>query len=575
MIYTVSKWPTIPYEGSNYYNVTEQKLGVYSGGRWKYYDPFFIKVPVDSYDKDFDGIPDEFDPEVPSDYPGFGPYVTPAGVSIPIHQILSPISSNSINNSDVTSTRASDCDGVIIFNDGSMRVFHTGDTITLPPKATLFCGTFIDSDSDGIPDLFDTNIGYTGTGNISGTAIDPNVFLSPINGDGSQNLSIYNIQISLPEGGFILAPDGQITFFNPGDILDYSKSSIIFLGTYGDADGDGIPDAMDTDAGYPGSGDYVCSGVNPSLFLAPVDSGSSNLTSIDFSYTTQKDVLIVDVNTCEVSFFKAGSNITLKSGSTVFAGTFIDSDQDGLPNPVDTSANYSGGVFGTTTLTPEAMFTSFDDGSTSNFGRDYTTVAPKAGIIIDSSGGLTIFKSGDSITVSSGSTVIMGVIDDANGDGIPDSLAAPVSYTSDPLLTSSGCSIQLNNLMTAPYDIVENNSGAAYSIGPFAYPVLIFGPACEQKFIGSNTSFLFEDGWTLCKPQLTSTENGINFFGLNTAGDEINLLNIESSSASFSTSYFAEENPDTLRLSSIPFVSTTDFKPLFKSIDSENITFND
>ena len=585
MIYIVSDWPSVPYEGGNYFNVPKNKLGVYRGGRWVYYDPFMAKLPIDSYDLDFDGIPDEFDPETVADYPGSGPYTNPDGYIIPMNDYLNPVGKSLVNNSTVTSIKTSDCEGLLILADGSLHFFQPGDVFNFPPKATMFCGTYVDSDGDGIVDPFDTNVNYAGSGPFDGGNIDPSLLLSPLNGDGSRNDTTTSVKITAKDGGFLINPDGSIGYFAAGDIIDYTPSTVVFFGTFSDADGDGIPDGVDLDAGYPGAGDFsTCTGVNPSLFLTNVDSGSTNSSLTTFSLSAKKHGIIITTN-CEVVIFSAGESIELAPNDTVFFGdSLIDSDADSLPNPVDIPTGYTVGDFtfdvdgdGTddivTAINVKSLFVTHDNGSYNGLGRKYSILSKNSGVIISTSGGLTVFQKDKMISVEPTDTVFFGEILDTDGDGIPDALGTTVPFTQDPLVTDSGTSVTIGGLMTPPYTLVKNTSNppTPLTMGPFPFPVVLIGPNGETTTIPHDTVFTLPPGWILCKPEITSTQSGNSFFTTNS--DSASLQSFVGSTNGFKSKYFSQYDSETLQLNANTFTDTVNFDDAFEVEDLENITF--
>ena len=583
MIYVVSTWPSLPYEGGHYFNASEKTLGVYRSGSWDYYKPFTAKLPIDSYDLDFDGIPDEYDSEIPSDYSGSGPYTNPNGYIVPIDEYLSPVGKSLVNNSDITSSKTVDCDGMMVLADGSLHFFSDGDIIQFPPKASMFCGTMIDSDGDGIPDKYDTNAGYGGSGLFDGGPIDPSLLLSPLSGDGTKNSTTTKIKLSALEGGLMINPDGTTTFFKVGDLLDFDPGSVIFFGVFGDADGDGIPDGLDTDAGYTGSGDFGgCVGIDPSLFLSNVDSGSTNATPNSFSTTATSDGVIIS-NTCEVKVFKAGTQLSLEPGDTMFLGDPIDSDGDGIPNELDIDANYTGGDFtldtngdGTddiiTNINVSSLFNNHDTGSHNGSFGSYTVVANDDGVIITPTGSLILFKSGETITVNPGDTIFFGDIKDEDGDGIPDSLGTTVDFVKDPLVTGNGTPVTLGDIMSPPYSIVENTSNPPISItmGPFGFPVTLIGPNGEIVSIGPDTKFKLDPGWTLVKPEITSKELGKSFF--TTTGSSAKVRNAENSSNGYKYKHFSLYDSETLQLNKVAVVDTVNFDDSFELDGSDSLT---
>jgi hypothetical protein len=585
MIYIVSSWPSVPYEGGNYFNVPKNKLGVYRGGRWSYYDPFTAKLPIDSYDLDFDGIPDEFDPETVADYPGSGPYTNPNGYIIPIGSYLNPVGKSLVNNSTVTSVKTSDCEGLLILADGGLHFFQPGDVFDFPPQATMFCGTYLDSDSDGIVDPFDTNVNYPGSGPYDGGVLDPSLLLSPLNGDGSTNQTSTSVKITTKDGGFTINPDGSITYFGLGDVINYSPSTVVFFGTFSDADGDGIPDGVDLDAGYPGAGDFsTCTGVDPSLFLVNVDSGSTNSSSTTFSTTARKSGIIITAN-CELFIFNSGQSIEVNPNDTVFFGdSIIDSDADSLPNPVDIPTGYTNGNFTfdidgdgtddiTTSINVKSLFTSHDSGSYNGIGRKYRIIAKDDGVTVSTAGAITIFQKNQILSVEPTETVFFGDVLDSDGDGIPDSLGTVVPFTQDPLVTSGGSSVNIGEIMTPPYVLVKNTSNppTPLTMGPFPFPVALIGPNGSVKTIPEGTVFTLLPGWILCKPEITSTQSANTFF--TTANDSASLQSFVGSSNGFKSKHFSQYDPETLQLNANTFTDTVNFDDSFEIEDLENITF--
>ena len=98
----------------------------------------------------------------PDNYSGTGNFIatngTPVDVSTYINSPDSGISNDGTNDIDVKSVAG----GIIVASDGSVIVIAPNSTATIPPGGTLFTGTLIDADNDGIPDVSGTSAGYTG-----------------------------------------------------------------------------------------------------------------------------------------------------------------------------------------------------------------------------------------------------------------------------------------------------------------------------------------------------------------------------------------------------------------------------
>jgi len=499
-VYTVTSFPTKPYEGASYFNVNLRILGTFRNNKWYYYQPFSLKLPADSYDIDNDGIPDELDDSVQLDYTG-GEFKTPSGnLSIPDPSSISDtITGCTQNGTDKDKIFTPGGPGFIVLDDGSIITFLIGPenldpglppeqvlTVTCPPKATIFtCEGFGDLDGDGILDIYDTDAGYTPPGEFEGTGVDVSLFLDPIDG-GSKNKSGGPYGFYATGDGLVICPDGDFVFFKFGDLVQVENECTVFFGTLQDDDEDGIPNILDENLGYvagdfsiPGSDPVITltGGLTPESILGP-GCGPGSLNNGPYPYTiiAEKDGLYYD-NSGEVTFFYQGEEVTIEPGFSVFFGELTDSDEDRIPDGFDQTANYVGGSDFTTAgsvIVSSVILSGMDDGSTNNSGATYNLQVKNGGVIINKDGSFDFFNAEDFVKVKNESTVFFGLPTgiipplpiplDTDGDGTPDVLDKDAGYPgTGPFETVSQVTVDLSLYIENSDSGSLNDSGLSYT----------------------------------------------------------------------------------------------------------------
>lgn len=499
-VYTVTSFPTKPYEGASYFNVNLRVLGTFRNNQWEYYRPFSLKLPVDSYDIDNDGIPDELDDSVELNYTG-GEFKTPSGnLCVPDPSAISSTITSSIQNGttdDKIFTPGGP--GFLLLDDGTIITFLVGSenldpglapedvlTITCPPGGTIFtCEGFEDSDGDGILDIYDFDTGYTPPGEFEDTGVDISLFLDPIDG-GSKNKSGGPYGFYATGDGLVICPEGDFVFFKFGDLVNVNNECTVFFGTLQDDDGNGIPNILDQSIGYV-SGDFSVPGSDPLITLTGVlapesicgpGCGPGSVNNGPYAYTilAEEDGVYYDTSG-EVTFFYQGEEVTIQPGSSVFFGELTDSDGDRIPDGFDDSANY---INGEDFLTPGSVTVSsvilseMNDGSVNNSGATYNLQVKESGIIINKDGSFNFFNAEDFIKVQNESTVFFSLPTglnpplplplDTDGDGTPDVLDKDAGYIgTGPFETVSSVSVDLSLYIENSDSGSLNDSGLSYT----------------------------------------------------------------------------------------------------------------
>jgi hypothetical protein len=290
---------------------------------------------------------------------------------------------------------------------------------------------------------------------------------------------------------------------------------------------------------------------------------------------TSKDSLVINEVTCDIGFYPPNTTITIHNNETIFTGDFIDSDSDSLPNPVDTSANYSTGHFLSTGINPSLILSNLDEGSTNNIGRKYTTITNRSGLIISNTGNVSIFQSGDTITVEPLSTVFFGTIEDTNGDGLPDQVTTLLGYAQDPFVTTNNAQVNIQDFVAKPFSLTQNSGGFPIQMGPFEKPVYLIGPGGEITFMPPGEVFIWQPQWVICQPELTSTDSSESFYSFDPDTSSISIEPNGITHDSYAVRYFLEEDSETLRITDVPQILPPDTVNLFESTDGENIHLSD
>ena len=258
-----------------------------------------------------------------------------------------------------------------------------------------------------------TDSGYTGSGEFGDTGVDPSLILNNID-SGSTNSTSSATSITAEQGGMIVTPTGSMRFFKTGETISLAPGETIFFGDITDSNSDGIPDNLVTDSGDTGSGEFGDTGVDPSLILNNIDSGSTNSTSSATSITAEQGGMIV-TPTGSMRFFKTGETISLAPGETIFFGDVTDSNSDGIPDNLVTDSGYTGsGDFGDTGVDPSSLLNNIDSGSTNSTSSTTSITAEQGGMIVTPTGSIRLFKAGETILLEPGETIFFGDLKSIN-----------------------------------------------------------------------------------------------------------------------------------------------------------------
>lgn len=354
------------------------------------------------------------------------------------------------------------------------------------PRTLKLPADSYDIDQDGIPDDVDSSIDLTYTSGTfttpSGNEANPNP--SDISGSitsVTQNGTDTDKSFTPTGPGFIVLDDGTIITFNfgPGNTtpIDLPPGSTLFLcdGLI-DGDGDGIPDDFDTEAGYQPPGNFENTGIDPSLFLDPIDSGSKNTSGKTYGfYASQGGMLLcADGN---FSFFKQNQLVYVDDGCTVFFGQLQDSNNNGIPDSLDTELGYTGGSFTIPGSSPSITIAdpfsprnllgpTCTGGSKNNSQTPYTITAEQDGVYYTETGEIGFFYEGESVVVNPGVSIFFGELSDNDGDRIPNEFDQTEGHAGgNSFITSQGETIPAALLHNVD-DGSTNTSDLTYILDP-------------------------------------------------------------------------------------------------------------
>ena len=93
------------------------------------------------------------------------------------------------------------------------------------------------------------------------------------------------------------------------------------------------------DVSYPGSGVYGTSVIDPSFYLSGIETGYINNSTDPYTIFSGQDNLIIRADN-SLFLSKKGIKITVEPGDTLFYGSFVDINNNSLPDMVDSDAEY-------------------------------------------------------------------------------------------------------------------------------------------------------------------------------------------------------------------------------------------
>ena len=93
------------------------------------------------------------------------------------------------------------------------------------------------------------------------------------------------------------------------------------------------------DVSYPGSGVYGTSVIDPSFYLSGIETAYINNSTGPYTIFSGQDNLIIRADN-SLFLSKKGIKITVESGDTLFYGSFVDINNNSLPDMVDSDAEY-------------------------------------------------------------------------------------------------------------------------------------------------------------------------------------------------------------------------------------------
>lgn len=486
-VYTVTSFPTKPYEGASYFNVNLRVLGTFKDGQWKYYKPFKSNLPADSYDLDNDGIPDEFDTDVAVDISDGKTTFPNTGTSVDLTSLTTNVESpTTVNTTTSDITKNLSGPGTFILMTEEPSLLPGGDPditttiITIPPGQTsVICPpgtiltkvTLVDDDGDGIPDKFDDDTGYTAPGVFGSTTFDPSLYLDPVDG-GSKNNTEETYNLVSDKDGAILLDDGSFILFKIGDEIQIPPGAVVFLGVSTDLDGDGVPDNLHTDTGFLGALEqdgpeaiFLTTGlveVKPNSDVTNCGGGSTN-TGSSYTIIAEQDGVLYDKDGGKTFFFK-GDTVTVPQGGTIFFGDIIDGEGDGIPDNLVDPAGYTSGPYTTNsdiTISSVTM-SGCSGGLTNTSGKPFGVTMEKGGFYITTKGVIVYFKKGDLVKVPIGATIFFKEIFDSDGDGSPDMIDKDEGFTGGVFTTTGGGTINLDQLLSNSDTGSTNESGSSY-----------------------------------------------------------------------------------------------------------------
>ncbi len=545
-------------------------------------------------DQDQDVIPDEFDQSIT--YNG-DPYTSDSGATINVSSYISNFSSDkgTSNPKDHKCSFISRDNGIKLNQDGSLAVINTNNLVVFEKDSVIFFGDLIDQDGDGIPDPLDNSAGYGGSGNFTdsgGGNTDISIYLDDID-DGSTNTSGFPYTITTAKDGVIVTPrsdtEGQVT-----DQYDIIKEGVLFDTVIKKHSNrwEGSSIYIRATTGSPSR--WQIRRVSDDFVLAQSGDITSGETLTDAVFT---DYTVVGGGT-HLTFFKEGQTVKVEDKETIFFGKLKDANNNVLPEPLETSANYAGsGPYASNvgfSFDPGSILSGCSEGSINSSLINFSFYPNREGLLVKNTGGVKFFKPNsvlniDRTRIDINEEAFFGSTsgNDLDQDGIPDNLELNAGYNGIDPFSIFGKEFNILEFIENPDSGSINNTGFPIIIKPNCPGLIICSDSDPQITLPGEVTIPagcvffrcnIEDGTKssqvfVATGKYSKVPTGEGY--VDSSSDSVSLLSSPSTFEGFSIRFFDRvDDGASLALKSKPFVSTTNFSNDFEIISANDITLN-